>query len=363
MTARTSVQDLVNKLHPVTNLNLVQTVPTLSICITVKNRSLLSEAGNELRLFPNCVESIVQAARIVPEIEVVVTDWHSDDWPLRDWFESAIGSVPHQLIQLEGDFNRGRGRNLAAEAAHGEGIFFLDADCMIEASVCVEAARCVEQGMAYFPVLYSYDSPACTTGWWRHTGYGNCAMSQELFKRSGGWPQYSRWGKEDDDFFARINAIATVVREETRGLFHQWHPDTVLWKDRYTAHFPGMLDEIRRRDVALSQLQNICREGNSLILVDEARFGNDPLPGQRVWPFTEQSGHYGGPPPDDAAAIGELERMRQDGAEFIAFAWMSYWWLEYYAGFARHLETNYSRKLTSPDLTIFDLRQRTTASQ
>jgi glycosyltransferase involved in cell wall biosynthesis len=335
----------------------------LSICITVKNRSIVREAGHELRLFPNCVDSIVRSASTDSNIEVVVADWHSDDWPLKKWFEGAIGSVPHRVIEVEGDFCRGKGRNRAAKAARGEGLFFVDADCTIETSVCAAASRCVEQGMAYFPVVYSYDSPAHTTGWWRHTGYGNCALPREVFERTGGWPEYDRWGKEDDDFFAKVSSLVAVVRQETPGFYHQWHPDTVLWKDRYTAHFPWMLDEFKRREVALTQLKRICRDGNPFILVDEARFGNDPLPGYEVFPFTEDDGHYGGPPPDDATAIRELERMRKEGAQFIAFAWMSYWWLEYYDGFARYLETNYSRKLTTPDVVVFDLSDHVTASR
>jgi glycosyltransferase involved in cell wall biosynthesis len=330
----------------------------LSICITVKNRSLIQEQNHELRLFPNCVESIVRSASAYPNIEVVISDWRSDDWPLKDWFEDAIAAIPHRVIELEGDFNRGKGRNRAAAAARGDGLFFLDADCTIETSICAAAAQCVEQEKAYFPVVYSYDTPAHTTGWWRHTGYGNCAVSRQVFERAGGWPEYDGWGKEDDVFFDKVSSLVAVVRQETPGFYHQWHPDAVLWKDRYTARFPWMLDEFIRRDAALAQLQSICADGNTFILVDEARFGNDPLPGYTIWPFLEDHGHYGGPPPDDTTAIQELERMRQEGAQFIAFAWMSYWWLEFYAGFARHLETNYSRKLTTPEVVVFDLSNR-----
>ncbi len=34
---------------------------TLSICVTVKNRSRVMVDGRELKLFPNCVESIVSS--------------------------------------------------------------------------------------------------------------------------------------------------------------------------------------------------------------------------------------------------------------------------------------------------------------
>jgi glycosyltransferase involved in cell wall biosynthesis len=332
----------------------------LSICINVKNRSLVQEDGHELRLFPNCVESIVRSARAALDMEVIVADWHSDDWPLADWFEDAISAIPHRVVELDGAFNRGQGRNQAANAARGDVLFFLDADCTLDASVCAAAACCVDQGRAFFPIVYSFSDATHTTGWWRDSGYGNCAVSREVFESVGGWAEYDRWGKEDDDFFAKVSSLVTVVRQETPGLYHQWHPNTVLFKERHTAHYPWILDEFTRRDALLALLQGMCQPDEKFILVDEARFGNNPLPGYTVWPFLEQHGHYGGPPPDDLTAIRELERMRQAGAQFIAFAWMSNWWLDYYTGFACHLKTNYSRKFSSPDAVIFDLNERIT---
>jgi hypothetical protein len=314
--------------------------------------------GHELRLFPNCADSLAAAARTLSEIEVVLADWTSDDWPIAEWFDAVMASVSHRVVTLCGDFNRGRGRNRAAEAACGDCLFFVDADCTLNASVLATAKQCVENGMAYFPVVYSYLSPDHTEGWWRHAGYGNCAVSREVFQRTGGWPEYDGWGKEDDVFFRRVTDHVPVVRQETSGFYHQWHPETVLWKDRYTARFPWLVEETTRREAALSQLQTVCDGANTLILVDETRFGEDVLSGHRVWPFLDDHGQFAGPPPDDSTAIHELERMRRSGAQLIAFAWMSFWWLEFYSDFARHLHTNYRRKLATPELMVFDLREK-----
>ena len=96
----------------------------ISICITVKNRSRVKTGERELHLFPNCVKSIVKS--FVPEIpcELVVTDWESDDWPLRGWLEEAARPIPVQIITIKGPFSRGKGRNLAAYKAKGNMIFF-----------------------------------------------------------------------------------------------------------------------------------------------------------------------------------------------------------------------------------------------
>src|SRR5262245_31161846 len=97
----------------------------LSICTTVKNRSIVRAGGRELRLFPNCVDSIVRARGAVLELELVVADWESDDWPLERWLDAAADPIPVRIVTLSGTFSRGRGLNAAAAAARGEFLFFV----------------------------------------------------------------------------------------------------------------------------------------------------------------------------------------------------------------------------------------------
>ena len=70
----------------------------------------------------------------------------------------------------------------------------------------------------------------------------------------------------------------------------------------------------------------------------------------------EHLGSYWGPPADDQTAIEACERLRRDGATFIAFAKPSFWWLDYYAGFHRHLRTTYPCVHVSDLVLAFDLR-------
>jgi hypothetical protein len=77
-----------------------------------------------------------------------------------------------------------------------------------------------------------------------------------------------------------------------------------------------------------------------------------------VLPFPEHDGQYWGPPADSDAAVRELERLQADGAEFIAFAWPAFWWLDFYAGLRTHLESRYQRVLQNERLVVFDLRER-----
>src|SRR6185436_17749387 len=74
------------------------------------------------------------------------------------------------------------------------------------------------------------------------------------------------------------------------------------------------------------------------VLVDEEHI-RSMLSHARALPFLEKDGQYWGPPPDDATAIRELERMRKAGARYIVFIWTTFWWLNHYAEFARHLRS------------------------
>jgi SAM-dependent methyltransferase len=98
--------------------------------------------------------------------------------------------------------------------------------------------------------------------------------------------------------------------------------------------------------------------GAVFIMVDEGKFGGGIAAGRHVIPFLERDGQYWGPPPDDATAISELERLRHTGASFIAFGWPALWWLDSYTGFRDHLSSNFTRVLANDHLVVFDLRSR-----
>ena len=132
----------------------------LSICTTVKNRSIVRCEHGELKLFPNCVDSIIRARGAIPELELIVADWESNDWPLEQWLYEAAGPVPVQIVRMSGTFSRGRGLNAAAAAAHGEFLFFLDADALVSESVLRSGISAMQEGKAYFPcLLYTSPSP------------------------------------------------------------------------------------------------------------------------------------------------------------------------------------------------------------
>jgi len=55
---------------------------------------------------------------------------------------------------------------------------------------------------------------------------------------------------------------------------------------------------------------------------------------RRCIPFVERTEGTGGNPQMTAAAIRELERLRETGASLSVSFSSTFWWLEHYAGFA-----------------------------
>lgn len=105
---------------------------------------------------------------------------------------------------------------------------------------------------------------------------------------------------------------------------------------------------IGRRARTISGIAHLVKRNESLILVDDGRLAPIEGLGNRIFPFLEKDGEYSGPPPDDSTAIAELERLRGAGASYIAFAWPSFWWFDYYKSFASYLRDN-TRVIESND--------------
>lgn len=113
---------------------------------------------------------------------------------------------------------------------------------------------------------------------------------------------------------------------------------------------------VRELQQARQQIVDLIPLGDTFILVDDNTWWPGDIAGRQRLPFLEHAGEYWGPPLDDEHAIGELERLRRVGAHFILFASPCFWWLEYYAGLRRYLETNYRHVEGAETLIAFDIR-------
>jgi polysaccharide pyruvyl transferase WcaK-like protein len=111
---------------------------------------------------------------------------------------------------------------------------------------------------------------------------------------------------------------------------------------------------IASSNVPCEKIARFIPQDARFILVDDMHWAGE-LPEWRTIPFLEKNGEYWGPPADSAVAIGELERLRNAGAEFIVFAEPSFWWLQLYRGFHSYLRDNYRCVLEDDELTVFNI--------
>jgi hypothetical protein len=72
------------------------------------------------------------------------------------------------------------------------------------------------------------------------------------------------------------------------------------------------------------------------------------------FPQGPDGGYAGHHPADGAEAIAELERLREQGAEYLVLPPTASWWLDHYADFAKHLRTRHMR-LESGECEIYRL--------
>lgn len=229
--------------------------PTLSICVSLKNRSRMVHQGQTLELFPNSVRSLVQAAADLTEegpIELVIADFCSDDWPLLEWIEETVGTMQFQVISVEGSFSRGRGLNLAARHARSKRLFLCDADVLIEPIALRRAIEVVDSGEAWLPICHYLDE-AGEPVFWQELGYGLVALNKRVWEQVKGVPEFESWGGEDNLFCEQVARHVTIIRERQEGLLHQWHPDAI--RSKYYAKnnhvdFQTHLENLANRGIA-----------------------------------------------------------------------------------------------------------------
>lgn len=108
--------------------------------------------------------------------------------------------------------------------------------------------------------------------------------------------------------------------------------------------------------VVMRDIESTIPAGSTFIRIDQDQLGPEVAIWSNSMPFLERNGWYWGPPADDETAISELERLRGHGATFVVIAFPAFWWLDYYQGFHRYLQSRYRCALHSDRTVIFDLR-------
>lgn len=76
---------------------------------------------------------------------------------------------------------------------------------------------------------------------------------------------------------------------------------------------------------------------------------------RKGWHFLEKNGIWQNLPRDSAAAISNLEDLRNRGGDYVVLPFRSRWWLDYYNDFASYLKMNAEAVEVTPRFAIYRL--------
>jgi SAM-dependent methyltransferase len=107
---------------------------------------------------------------------------------------------------------------------------------------------------------------------------------------------------------------------------------------------------------AALEIAEAVPSGETFILLDDNRFGYEFSPRRRVVRFAEGEDWYWRSPPDEEAAVRELDRLRTEGASFLVVGWPAYAWLGERPRLKAHLDTISRRRSHTELVSIFELR-------
>ncbi len=146
--------------------------------------------------------------------------------------------------------------------------------------------------------------------------------------------------------------IAALIRQrlEAIDIRHRWQ---AFRQETWSAFFDyqrlaGQIREVVRRTVPQDATVIVVSKGDDELL---------KLDGRKGWHFPQtKSGVYiGYHPADSAAAIEHLEELRTKGGRYLLFPQPSFWWLDYYQDFRKHLDECYSRIWRDDRCIIYEL--------
>lgn len=201
--------------------------PILSVCVSLKNRSIVQYEGDLFPLFPNCVEALDEASTSFGgEIELVIADFESNDAPPNEWIHDNTNRLRIQIVNLRGPFSRGRGFNEAVRNAHSDRILLLDADMLIDAMGLRRANDLIKRNAIWFPSYRCLNRDG-TDDKWNDFRLTTLAIGRDVYEAAGGMPEFRSWGGDGELLYDRVRRYGVVVRERWPGLRHQWHPESL----------------------------------------------------------------------------------------------------------------------------------------
>jgi len=202
----------------------------ITICVGVRNRTD--------NLLKHLIASMNRCKK-KDQLSLSLFDCHSNDVPnlMETVKEHWDGHFVY--VNSKDKFTRSSSINGAVNHAKSERIFLCDADMTLPVDFVDQHNLYVTVHQVWFPICFSLNKGAPhkinkSNGFWRHQGHGMVGiMRSKYFLLRGLSEKFKKWGGEDNDFFTRCRKKYKIVRENCKGLFHNWHPMDDAFKNKY----------------------------------------------------------------------------------------------------------------------------------
>jgi hypothetical protein len=138
-----------------------------------------------------------------------------------------------------------------------------------------------------------------------------------------------------------------LERNKTR--FEQkWGMPWQSYGRRRSARYEGLTERIRA--IVADKLPSgttllVLSRGDEGLVTFEDRQG-------RHFPATDEGLWAGHNPADSDEAVALLEKARERGGKFLVVPETGFWWLDYYAGFERHIAERYPTVVRDEDTCL-----------
>jgi glycosyltransferase involved in cell wall biosynthesis len=351
-------------------------------------------------------------AQTQDDVEVIVVDDGSTDGS-REIIDSYRGSV-RPIFKANG--GQTSAINAGAAAARGRFVVFLDADDTLLPSALERADELFRPGVSrVFWRLWEVDADGRRTGRihpdWGEPATGDVrditlaqgpasyvwppqsgnAFSRDVLELACPLPELEReWGTGSthaDAFLVDLAGLIGAASEvsEPSGTYrvhaeNDWatlndvarlERNARLYDERcrrleqHCARLGLTVDPAAwRRESWLARTVQVKRAleaavppGATVTLADDNAVGLAVAGDRRLVPFLDRDGDYWGSPADDAQAVRELKRVRDERGGFFGVLWPAFWWFDQYPRFASHLESEMNCLRSTEDLRLYELSQ------
>jgi len=244
-----------------------------------------------------------------PDAAVVVVDYGCPE-NAGDWVEENFPPVAVVRSPESARFELSRARNLGAAGVRSPWICFVDADTLVDPSFSERVKPLLKPG--YF---YQAD-PRTVTTW----GTAVCASAD--FESVGGYDEVIQgWGKEDEDFYARLflkgvryagfpgELLSEIKHSDSERVAHADVKDHWLSESINHVYCRAKIDlmQVTHGPLALEYRKKLYAEVHSLVMA--ARDSGKPM--TIVLPFRTQETRLCGPL--EAKLVYTLPRPRGEG--------------------------------------------------